>query len=182
MRIIAGSLGGRILIAPSSLPVRPTTDYAKSGLFNILANKISFDGLEVLDLFCGAGGVTFEFASRGAAEVVSVDRHPGCVGFVRETAKGFGLTSVRTVKADVIKFLRQPATKAFDIVFADPPFDIKDRPLLPELVLKNGWVKPGGLFILEHPSSEDNEYQSPGIENRRYGNCSFAFFHQPGTD
>lgn len=179
MRIIAGSLGGRFLNAPASLPVRPTTDYAKSGLFNILNNRVDFEALEVLDLFCGAGGITFEFASRGAKQVVAVDRYPGCVRFIQQTAKAFNLSSVRTVKADVLKFLKQPATQTFDIVFADPPFDMQERMQLADLVLKNGWVKPGGWFILEHPSAEDSAYTAPGIDNRRYGNCSFAFFHQP---
>jgi 16S rRNA (guanine(966)-N(2))-methyltransferase RsmD len=180
VRIIAGTLGGRTLHAPSSLPVRPTTDYAKSGLFNILNNRISFEGLQVLDLFCGAGGITFEFASRGAAEVVSVDRFPGCVRFVRETAAELGLRTVRTVRSDVFKFIDRPATASFDVVFADPPFDMEGREDLQRLVLRNGWLKPGGIFILEHPSSEDTDYENTGIENRRYGNCSFAFFqHSP---
>ncbi|MFM2136422.1 MAG: hypothetical protein RL021_1822 [Bacteroidota bacterium] len=180
MRIIAGLLGGRILHAPASLPVRPTTDYAKSGLFNILNNRVDFEGIDVLDLFCGAGGITFEFASRGARQVVSVDRYPGCIRFVQETARSFGLTSVQTVKSDVFRFLKRPAYQQFDIIFADPPFDMGERLQLPELIRQHGWLKPDGCFILEHPSSEDASYDSAGIENRRYGNCSFAFF--TGTD
>lgn len=108
--------------------------------------------------------------------MVAVDRYPGCIRFVQQTAQSFGLTQVRTVKADVFKFLKQPPARAFDVIFADPPFDMEERSLLTELVLKNGWLKPGGWFVLEHPSSEDAEYDLPGIENRRYGNCSFAFF------
>lgn len=181
MRIIAGTLGGRILHAPASLPVRPTTDYAKSGLFNILNNRIGFEGIDVLDLFCGAGGITFEFASRGARQIVAVDRYPGCTRFVQETAKGFGLSSVRTVKADVFRFLKKPAFQQFDIIFADPPFDMQERLQLPELVRQYGWLKPDGCIILEHPSSEDAAYENAGVENRRYGNCSFAFFNAAGT-
>lgn len=178
MRIIAGTLGGRTLLAPNHLPVRPTTDYAKSGLFNILNNRVDFEGLTVLDLFCGAGGITFEFASRGAKEVVAVDRYPDCVRFVQKTAKEFNLTTVRSHKADVFKFLKTPGT-AFDIVFADPPFDLTTRPELTDAVLNNNWVKPGGWFILEHPSAEDRLYENSSGETRRYGNCSFTFFQQP---
>lgn len=171
-------MGGRILLAPGHLPVRPTTDYAKSGLFNILNNRVDFEELSVLDLFCGAGGITFEFASRGAKEVVAVDRYPDCVRFIQQTARDFKLNSIRAVKADVFKFLKSPAN-AYDIVFADPPFDLKERPQLITAVVQNNWVKPGGWFILEHPSAEDKDYENSGGETRRYGNCSFTFFQQP---
>lgn len=160
--------------------MRPTTDYAKSGLFNILANRIDFESVSVLDLFSGAGGITFEFASRGAREVVAVDRYPGCTRFIKETASRFGLRQVRTVKADVLKFLDNSPT-AYDIVFADPPFDWEERPELIRRVLQQGWLKPDGYFILEHPSQEDELYEKPDIENRRYGNCSFAFFRPSAT-
>lgn len=178
MRIIAGTLGGRTLHAPHHLPVRPTTDYAKSGLFNILNNRVDFEELSVLDLFCGAGGISFEFASRGAKEVVAVDKYPDCIRFIQQTAKNYNLSTVRTIKADVFKLLKNPGNP-YDIVFADPPFDLKDRPLLMELVRQNHWVKPGGWFILEHPSSEDELYENSSGETRRYGNCSFTFFQQP---
>lgn len=174
MRIIAGSHKGRNILAPSSLPVRPTTDYAKSGLFNILNNRIVFEGLHVLDLFAGAGGITFEFASRGADLVTSVDRYPGCVRFIQETSRRFGFEGVHAVKADVFRFLEQPA-RAYDLVFADPPFDMEKRKALMELVMQKGWVKPDGWFVLEHPSMEDREWDGLG-ETRRYGNCSFTFF------
>lgn len=159
--------------------MRPTTDYAKSGLFNILTNRVDFENVEVLDLFSGAGGITFEFASRGAKHVTAVDRYPGCVKFVRDTAREFGMNSVETIKADVFKFLGQTA-HPFDIVFADPPFDLENRKELTKAVLENGWLKPYGMFILEHPSMEDSLWESMG-ETRRYGNCSFTFFKAPAA-
>ncbi|MFM8433268.1 MAG: RsmD family RNA methyltransferase [Bacteroidota bacterium] len=174
MRIIAGTHKGRVVQAPGSLPVRPTTDYAKSGLFNILNNRVDFEEIDVLDLFAGAGGITFEFASRGARHVTAVDRYPGCVKFIRDTAKEFGMRAIETYKADVFKFLGQPS-RQYDIVFADPPFDLENREDLVKAVLENGWVKENGMLILEHPSMEDSQWRERG-ETRRYGNCSFTFF------
>ena len=177
VRIIGGNLSGRNLIAPSSLPVRPTTDYAKSGLFNILNNRVDFEDIEVLDLFCGAGGITFEFASRGAKSVLAVDRYPGCIKFVQQTATDLKLNNIKALKNDVFKFLKHPQ-RAYDIVFADPPFDLENRDELVHSIDAGEWVKPGGCFILEHPSSEDNHWKDLG-ETRRYGNCSFTFFQKP---
>lgn len=162
--------------------MRPTTDYAKSGLFNILANRVDFESITVLDLFCGAGGITFEFASRGAIQVVSVDQYPGCTRFVQDTAVKLQLNQIRTVKADVFKFLKSPSSQAFDIVFADPPFDMENRDMLPALVLEHQWVKPGGWLILERPSGEDPSGSIAPEENRKYGNCSFSFYrYRPET-
>jgi 16S rRNA (guanine966-N2)-methyltransferase len=165
--------------APGNLPVRPTTDYAKTGLFNILNNRIDFEGLQVLDLFAGAGGVTFEFASRGATEVTSIDRHHACVRFIQEEARHLGLQAIRAIKADVFRYLRG-TSRPYELVFADPPFDMAEREELVRLVMENGWIGAGGWFILEHPSSEDSLWETKG-ETRRYGNCSFTFFRPAGT-
>lgn len=162
--------------APGNLPVRPTTDYAKTGLFNLLNNRIDFEDLHVLDLFAGAGGITFEFASRGAAEVTSVDRHHHCVRFIQQAAREMSLSMVRAIKADVFRFLRG-TSRAYDVVFADPPFDLAEREELVKSVLENGWVRPGGWFVLEHPSKEDALWEKKG-ETRQYGNCSFTFFRR----
>lgn len=161
--------------APAKLPVRPTTDYAKSGLFNILSNRIDFESVRVLDLFCGTGGISFEFASRGCPSVTAVDQHAGCVRFVQETARHLGFTGIRAVKADVFRFLKQPAMP-YDIVFADPPFEMEETDRLPELVIANGWLAPDGCLILEHQSKRSIVSSRAPAEVRVYGNCAFSFY------
>lgn len=122
MRIISGTLKGKRILAPNNLPVRPTTDFAKEALFNILNNQWYFDEITVLDLFSGIGSITFEFASRGAKAITAVDQHLGCVKFVEQTAKTLTLDGViTTIKADAITFADKEAVKSYDLIFADPP-------------------------------------------------------------
>ena len=123
MRIISGKYKGKRLMAPKKLPVRPTTDFAKEGLFNILNNKIRFDEVSLLDLFSGTGNISYEFASRGTDEVTSVDAHYGCVKYINQISEELDF-SIKTVKSDVFKYLKTtPFT--FDVIFADPPYAIK---------------------------------------------------------
>lgn len=164
-----------MLQAPAKLPVRPTTDYAKTGLFNILSNRIDFESVSVLDLFCGTGGISFEFASRGSFSITAVDQHAGCVRFVQETARQLDFPGIRTHKADVFRYLKQPAIP-YDIVFADPPFELEESDRLPELVLNNGWLAPEGMFILEHQAKRKIVSVYEPAEVRVYGNCAFSFY------
>jgi 16S rRNA (guanine(966)-N(2))-methyltransferase RsmD len=164
-----------MLQAPANLPVRPTTDYAKSGLFNILTNRVDFEGLRVLDLFCGTGGISFEFASRGCTSITAVDQHAGCVRFVQETARKLGFEGIRTLKSDVFRFLKQSA-QPYDLVFADPPFDLETTDRLPELVLEHGWLAPDGVFVLEHQAKRKIDSPHAAAEVRTYGNCAFSFY------
>lgn len=178
MRIIGGTLGGIRLNPPTNLPVRPTTDIAKEALFNILQQYVDWDGLSCLDLFCGTGNISFELASRGAKEILSVDIHNKCLLYVRDIASKHNLEAIRTRKADVVKFV-QSCGDSFDFVFADPPYDIGVLPQLPELILSNGLLNPGGVLVVEHPTMRKLGQHALHVETRKYGNSSFSFYKQP---
>ena len=177
MRIIAGKFGGRTIQAPATLPVRPTTDYAKSGLFNILNNHFDFEEINVLDLFCGTGNISFEFASRGSIKITSVDAHSGCVKFISEFASKIGAEGIRTMKSDVFKFIKQHETQ-YDIIFADPPFELKETDLLADLIINKGLLKKNGWLIIEHLSKRKLIGEKTASEIREYGNCAFSIYKQ----
>lgn len=175
MRIVSGTHKSRIIRPPSNLPVRPTTDIAKEGLFNILANRIDFEILEVLDLFAGTGSISYEFASRGAAQITGVDIERRCIDFIRKASGQFGFGNIRTVRNDVFSFLKICHAK-YDIVFADPPYEMKDVQLLPGLIFEKKILKENGLFILEHTGDLSFSDQANFSEQRNYGKVNFSFF------
>ena len=175
MRIIGGALKGLRLNPPKNLPVRPTTDLAKEALFNILQNQIEFDGLRVLDLFSGTGNISLEFASRGAEKVIAIDRSIHCVHYLKDTARQHGLTNIIAFKDDVFKYL-QLETEQFDVIFADPPYDLNRIPEIPKIIFDKNLVAPGGLLIVEHQSMQNLSNHPAFIEQRKYGHSSFSFF------
>jgi 16S rRNA (guanine(966)-N(2))-methyltransferase RsmD len=175
MRIIGGSLKGLRLNPPKNLPVRPTTDLAKEALFNILQNQIEFESLRVLDLFSGTGNISLEFASRGATQVTSVDRSIQCVHYLKDTARQHGLDNINAFKDDVFKYL-QLETDQFDLIFADPPYDLNRIPEIPKVVFEKNMLLPGGLLIVEHQSMQNLSNHHAFEEQRRYGHSSFSFF------
>ena len=175
MRIIGGKLKGLRISPPPNLPVRPTTDMAKEALFNILNNQFDFEELKVLDLFSGTGNLSLEFASRGCPDITSVDKNTGCYNFLKNTAKQHQLDAIKATRADVFKFLEQEA-ETFDLIFADPPFDIPQIPLIPEMVFKRKLLNPGGLLIVEHPTMKKLDNHPNFKEQRKYGYSSFSFF------
>jgi 16S rRNA (guanine966-N2)-methyltransferase len=178
MRIIGGKLKGIRFNAPESLPVRPTTDMAKEALFNILYNTYDFDSCSVLDLFSGTGSVSIEFASRGIKAITSVDKHSGCVYWLKSVISKYDLNEISVQKADVFKFL-EGHQKSYQIIFADPPYDLPTIPLISELVFKNNLLTDNGLLIVEHPSLLKLKDKPGYKETRRYGNSSFSFFEKP---
>lgn len=175
MRIIGGRLKGLRLNPPNNLPVRPTTDLAKEALFNILNNLLDFEGLKVLDLFSGTGNIAMEFASRNAEKVVAVDRAVQCVYYLKDTAAKHQLSEITTFKADVFKFL-QVETEQYDLIFADPPYDLDKIPKIPNAVFSCNLLVPGGLLIIEHPSYQNLSSRPNFSEKRIYGNTAFSFF------
>lgn len=175
MRIVSGSHKGRRFTPPKGLPVRPTTDFAKEGLFNILRNKIDVEGAKVLDLFAGTGNITFEFASRGAASILAVDQHAGCIKYLKTISKDFGFNAVTAIKTDVFKFTNQ-LNGNFDIIFADPPYGADGVAELPEKILESGVLNENGILIVEH-GRELSFNEHPKLTSaRKFGNVNFAFF------
>lgn len=175
MRIISGSHKGKKILAPKNLPVRPTTDFAKEGLFNILSNRIEVEGAKVLDLCAGTGNLSFEFASRGAATILSVDEHPGCIKFINKTARDLGFTNITTLRSELFKFIKKLSGQ-YNMIFADPPYGIQDTEKLPDLILEKEVLIENGYLIIEH-SAEYNFENHPRFSfSRRYGNVNFTFF------
>ncbi|WP_343522180.1 16S rRNA (guanine(966)-N(2))-methyltransferase RsmD [Pedobacter sp.] len=175
MRIIGGKLKGIRLQPPANLPVRPTTDMAKEALFNILNNKYDFENCSVLDLFCGTGNLTFEFASRGAERILAVDMDYGCVNWVKSTAKQHQFDQIEVRKGDVFKLLKQ-MSGSYDLIFADPPYNLPNIPQIPVLVKEQQLLKPDGLLVVEHQSNMKLSNQPGYTATRKYGNSSFSFF------
>lgn len=176
MRIISGKNKGKQLIAPAKLPVRPTTDFAKEALFNILNNDYYFDELSVLDLFAGTGNISYEFASRGCPAVIAIDSHSGCVQFISKTARELDYP-ITALKADVYEYLKR-TSQQFDVVFADPPYEFPAEKFaaIVELVFDNTLLRPNGTLIIEHSSHTDLSELPHFVATKRYGGCMFSFF------
>ena len=176
MRIISGTHRGKQLIAPKTLPVRPTTDFAKESLFNILNNYFFLDSIKVLDLFAGTGNISYEFGSRGCPEITAVDSHPACVQYIRKTAEALAYP-IEVVKSDVFTYLDR-SLSLYDVIFADPPYDIEPDSLerLIETVFERNLLSEDGLLIVEHSSKVHLEEDPHFQEERRYGGTAFSLF------
>lgn len=176
MRIINGKYKGKRLTAPKKLSARPTTDFAKESLFNILHNSFDMEGLEVLDLFAGTGNIGFEFASRGAAKVTAVDIEWQAHSWIQRTAKELDFP-LRSIKSNVFKFLKNKVG-SYDIIFADPPYDNEHIAEIPKLVFEKKLLKEGGMLIVEHDEYTDLRKAEHFLEHRKYGKVNFSFFSQ----
>lgn len=176
MRIISGQHKGRKITAPKKLPVRPTTDMAKEALFNILNNNFSFNNLQVLDLFAGSGNISFEFASRGASPVTSVDENIECIKFIKKTSEELDM-DITPIKSDVFKYLEKAPIKA-DIVFADPPYNMEEDKFreIVDKVFERELLNENGILVLEHSKHTKLSAFPYFDESRKYGNSVFSFF------
>lgn len=176
MRIISGTHKGRPIVTPANLPIRPTTDLAKESLFNILNNIFDFEDLEVMDLFAGTGSISYEFASRGAKRIVVVDNNYRCVEFIKKSAQNFGFNKVITIqRANVFVYLKYPQAP-FDLIFADPPYDMENIQVIPDLVFNQKLLKPDGWLIIEHSRDQDFEKHPNFLQHRNYGKVNFSIF------
>jgi 16S rRNA (guanine(966)-N(2))-methyltransferase RsmD len=177
MRIIAGKFKGRRFDPPAdNWPTRPTTDYAKEGLFNILTNRLDFETLRVLDLFGGTGSHSYEFISRGCNDVTYVDKFPAAVQFVRKTAKTLGIEEQLTIfQMDVFRFIEN-ARSQYDYIFAGPPYALPTIDIIPNLIFEKNLLAPDGLFVLEHNPNHDFLSHPHLVEVRNYGKTIFSFF------
>lgn len=175
MRIIGGRYRGRKIVPPGTLKARPTTDFARESLFNILNNRIDFEGLTVLDLFSGTGSISYEFASRGAAEIHLVERDLKHIEGIRRIIKDLQIPNIRPIHIDVKAYLKACRYR-YDIVFADPPYELDWLGELPDMVIGADILKEEGFFILEHPRSLSFDQNRFFFEHRNYGNVNFSFF------
>ena len=175
MRIISGRNKGRRINPPSGFSARPTTDYARESLFNILANRIDFEAVYVLDLFSGTGSISYEFASRGAHTVHLVEKDSKHLAFIRRMVHEMKFENIKPIHIDVKAYLNTCRFK-YDIVFADPPYDLSWIDELPDLVISAGVISEDGFFILEHPKGSSFTTHKLFFEHRNYGSVNFSFF------
>ena len=177
MRIIGGALKGKTIWPPQGYKARPTTDFAREGLFNILGNEYEFEDLKVLDLFGGTGAVSYEFASRGASRVYCVEMSRENSAFIKSEASRLGLRNVTVVHDNVFDFLPICREK-FDIIFADPPYALEGLEDFPDKVLSRDILHPGCYFILEHGSEHSYSSHPLFVKERCYGRVHFSFFEK----
>ncbi len=175
MRIVSGSCRGRVINPPKSLKARPTTDFAKENIFNVLANNYDFEELDILDLFSGTGSISYEFASRGAKSVVSVEKDPIHSSFIRQCAAALKLTAVMAIKTNVFLYIKSCKSQ-YDIIFADPPYDLPEVDTMPDLILNADMLKEDGLLILEHSKDKDFSTHPRFVSKRAYGSVNFSMF------
>lgn len=207
MRIIGGSLKGKTIMPPANYAARPTTDFAKEGLFNMLTNEFDLEEISVLDLFAGTGSISMEFASRGCKDIISIEMNPLHTRFIKQCSQSFKIKGMQVIRHNVFDFIKI-CTKQFDLIFADPPYDLDGLDTLPDRIFgltantlaeeeKNCTekeknisdekifeenskclVKNGGYFILEHPKSYSFENHPFFLKEKKYGNVHFSFFEK----
>ena len=175
MRIITGKYKGRRFEVPRTFKARPTTDFAKENIFNMLNSYVDLDGAHALDLFSGTGSITLELLSRGCDEVVSVELDRAHHAFIRQCVERIGATNAVLVRGDVFRFLKT-CHRRFDLVFADPPYALEQLTSLPSLVVDGGLLSPGGIFVLEHGKQNDFSAHPQFVEHRAYGSVNFSIF------
>lgn len=175
MRIISGRCKGHRLSPPSNITARPTTDFAKESLFNVLNNRVDFEAISVLDLFSGTGGISFEFASRESPSVTAVEMNKHHAYFIRKIIADLKFDGINLIQGDVFKYIKSCSAK-FDLIFADPPYELPTLDSLPDLIFEHGLLKEDGIFILEHPSRKSFSAHPRFVEHRSYGNVNFSFF------
>lgn len=177
MRIISGKYKSRRIQVPANLKARPTTDFARESLFNVLNNMVDWEETDALDLFSGTGSVALEFVSRGCPYVVCVEKSPLHYEFICKTQDILQANELFPLKADVFKYL-QSVKQKFDLIFADPPYDLPDLEKIPPLILEKDLLKDGGIFVMEHSRNYDFSHLPLFTKERKYGNVHFSFFEK----
>lgn len=185
MRIITGRYKGRRFDIPRTFKARPTTDFAKENIFNVLGHYVDLEGADALDLFSGTGSITLELLSRGCRQVVSIESDRDHHRFIQQCVEKLRATDhepsadatpgVVALRADVFRYLKN-CRQQFDLVFADPPYALKELPGIPRLVLEGSLLKPGGIFVLEHGKDYDFSSEELFVEHRAYGSVNFSIF------
>ena len=197
MRVITGKYKGRHFDIPRSFKARPTTDFAKENIFNVLMGYIDFEGAEALDLFAGTGSITLELLSRGCAHVTSVELDRDHHRFICECVKKLepidhspltidlsgarrnngqcSMVNVQCIRTDAFRFIRS-CKQQYDFIFADPPYALKELPTIPDLIFEHSLLKPEGIFVFEHGKDNDFSQHPHFVEHRQYGSVNFSLF------
>ncbi|MDR2684362.1 MAG: 16S rRNA (guanine(966)-N(2))-methyltransferase RsmD [Prevotellaceae bacterium] len=175
MRIICGKFKGLRFEPPKDITARPTTDFAKESLFNVLSNYIDFEGITALDLFAGTGSIGYEFISRGAKSVTAVEMCLKQLNFILNTAKKMKINNLTVHRSDVFRYIEK-CGKGFDVIFADPPYQMTELDTLPNLIFEHNLLNGNGIFILEHNKKNSFKTNKYFFEQRDYGNVHFSFF------
>lgn len=178
MRIIRGKYGRRRFDVPTNITARPTTDFARENIFNVIENLTDIEGARCLDLFAGTGAVSFEFLSRGAAQVTAVEKSSTQARFIEKVAAMLGDKNLRLLRTDALRYIKD-AAMPFDIVFADPPYDLPGFGEIPGAVLGSALLKPGSLFVMEHSKAFDFSALPHFLQHRAYGSVNFSIFEVP---
>ena len=175
MRIISGKYKGRHFDIPRSFKARPTTDFAKENLFNILNNTLDFEEVKALDLFSGTGSISLELLSRGCQEVTSVEMDSLHFGFLKKSQATLNDRNWKIIRDDVFRFIRR-CTAEYDLIFADPPYALKELGEIPNLILSGNMLKEDGIFIFEHGKDYDFSEHPQFVRHIAYGSVNFSFF------
>jgi len=175
VRIVSGKFKGLRFEPPKDITARPTTDFAKESLFNVLSKYTDFDGISVLDLFAGTGSISYEFISRGAKYVTAIEMSNTQIEFIKKTSNKLKISNLHIYKSEVFRYLEK-STEQYDFIFADPPFQMKDIEKIPNLIFNNNLLKPNGIFVLEHSKNTNFSQHKNFIEERNYGNVHFSLF------
>lgn len=175
MRVITGKYKGRHFDIPRTFKARPTTDFAKENIFNVLNGYIDFEGASALDLFAGTGSISLEMLSRGCSPVVSVEADRDHARFISECMKKIGISDNLLIRGDVFRFIKK-CQEQFDLIFADPPYALEELPTIPSLVFEHDLLKPDGIFVFEHGKNFDFSADPHFVEHRNYGSVNFSLF------
>ncbi|GAE86488.1 16S rRNA (guanine(966)-N(2))-methyltransferase RsmD [Bacteroides reticulotermitis] len=161
---------------PHTFKARPTTDFAKENLFNVLIKYIDFeDGVTALDLFAGTGSISIELVSRGCDRVISVEKEPAHYSFISKIMREIQTDKCIPIRGDVFKFIRA-GREQFDFIFADPPYDLKELESIPNLIFEKNLLKEDGILVLEHGKQNNFEDNPHFLERRVYGSVNFSLF------
>ena len=175
MRIITGKYKGRHFDIPRAFKARPTTDFAKENIFNVMMGYLDFEGASALDLFAGTGSISLELVSRGCRQVISVESDRDHANFIRQCFEKMNDKTDILIRGDAFKFIKS-CHQQFDFIFADPPYALEQLPEIPELILSKQLLKEGGVFVFEHGKQYDFSHVSGFVEHRAYGSVNFSIF------
>ena len=184
MRIITGKYKGRHFDIPRSFKARPTTDFAKENIFNVLNGYIDFEDATVLDLFAGTGSISLELLSRGCRQVVSVEMDRDHHRFIKQCVDKLGNDTsfnIQCIRGDAFRFVKS-CRMQFDFIFADPPYALEQLPKIPDLIFEKGLLKEDGVFVFEHGKQNDFSQHPNFAEHRSYGSVNFSIFRARGEE